>query len=206
MLRKKMLRDIKHNLSQFITIFLMVFIGVLAYSGIESYMMGMQYTADKFYKGNNLQDLNVIVANFTREDLDNIKKIDHVKNAERKLSTTKTDGDKTLLTNFIESNKISKFYVVKGEKFDVDKKGIWLDAFYADANKIKIGDEITIKYDGYTFKEKVLGFINVPDHVYDVKDESELYPNHEEFGFAYLSSNELEGYLKSKAASSLGVM
>ena len=55
MLRKKMLRDIKHNLSQFITIFLMVFIGVLAYSGIESYMMGMQYTADKFYKGNNLQ-------------------------------------------------------------------------------------------------------------------------------------------------------
>ena len=53
MLRKKMLRDIKHNLSQFITIFLMVFIGVLAYSGIESYMMGMQYTADKFYKENN---------------------------------------------------------------------------------------------------------------------------------------------------------
>ena len=126
MLRKKMLRDIKHNLSQFITIFLMVFIGVLAYSGIESYMMGMQYTADKFYKENNLQDLNVIGANFTKEDLDNIKKIDHVKNVERKLSiTTKTDGDKTLLTNFIESNKISKFYVVKGEKFDVDKKGIW---------------------------------------------------------------------------------
>ena len=206
MLRKKMLRDIKHNLSQFITIFLMVFIGVLAYSGIESYMMGMQYTADKFYKENNLQDLNAIGANFTKEDLDNIKKIDHVKNAERKLSiTTKTDGDKTLLTNFIESNKISKFYVVKGEKFDVDKKGVWLDAFYADANKIKIGDEITIKYDGYTFKEKVLGFINVPDHVYDVKDESELYPDHEEFGFAYLSSNELEGYIKSKAVSSLGV-
>lgn len=207
MLRKKMLRDIKKNLSQFITIFLMVFIGVLAYSGIESYMMGMQYTADKFYKEGNLQDLNVIGANFTKEDLDNIKKIDHVKNAERKLSiTTKTDNDKTLLTNFIESNEISKFYVVKGEKFDVNKKGVWLDNFYAEANKIKIGDEITIKYDGYTFKEKVLGFINVPDHVYDVKDESELYPNHKEFGFAYLSSNELEGYIKKKAASNLGVM
>ena len=206
MLRKKMLRDIKKNLSQFITIFLMVFIGVLAYSGIESYMMGMQYTADKFYKEGNLQDLNVIGTNFTKNDLNNIKKIDRVKNAERKLSiTTKTDNDKTLLTNFIESNEISKFYVIKGEKFDVNKKGVWLDNFYAEANKIKIGDEITIKYDGYTFKEKVLGFINVPDHVYDVKDESELYPNHKEFGFAYLSSNELEGYIKKKAASNLGV-
>lgn len=42
MLKRKMLRDIKQNLSQFITIFLMVFIGVMAYSGIESYMEGMK--------------------------------------------------------------------------------------------------------------------------------------------------------------------
>ena len=124
MLRKKMLRDIKLNLSQFITIFLMVFIGVLAYSGIESYMMGMQKTANKFYSENNLQDLNVIGANFTTKDLDDIKKIDHVNDAERKLSiTATTDNDKTLLTNFIESNNISEFYIMKGEKFDVNKKG-----------------------------------------------------------------------------------
>lgn len=206
MLRKKMLRDIKLNLSQFITIFLMVFIGVLAYSGIESYMMGMQKTANKFYSENNLQDLNVIGANFTTKDLDDIKKIDHVNDAERKLSiTATTDNDKTLLTNFIESNNISEFYIMKGEKFDVNKKGVWLDNFYAEKNKLKIGDEITIKYDGYTFKEKIVGLINVPDHVYDVKDESELYPDHGEFGFAYLSSSELASYIKNKAMDKLGV-
>ena len=206
MLRRKMLRDIKNNLSQFITIFLMVFIGILAYTGIESYMMGMQKTADKFYKENNLQDLNVIGANFTTKDLDDIKKINHVKDAERKLSiTATTDNDKTLLANFIESNNISQFYIVKGEKFDVNKKGVWLDNFYAEENKLKIGDEITIKYDGYSFKEKIVGFINVPDHVYDVKDESELYPDHGEFGFAYLSVNELASYIEQKAMDKLGV-
>ena len=31
----------------------------------------------------------------------------------------------------------------------------------------------------------------MPDHVYDVKDESQLYPDHKEFGFAYASINEL---------------
>ena len=206
MLRKKCSRDIKNNLSQFITIFLMVFIGILAYTGIESYMMGMQKTSDKFYKENNLQDLNVVGANFTTQDLDDIKKINHVKDAERKLSiTATTDNDKTLLVNFIESNNISEFYIVKGEKFDVNKKGVWLDNFYAEKNKLKIGDEITIKYDGYSFKEKVLGFINVPDHVYDVKDESQLYPDHDEFGFAYLSSNELASYIEDKAMDKLGV-
>ena len=50
MLRKKMIRDIKNNLSQFITIFLMVFIGVLVYAGIASYMDGMVNSANKYYK------------------------------------------------------------------------------------------------------------------------------------------------------------
>lgn len=206
MLKKKMLRDIKLNLSQFITIFLMVLIGVMAYSGINAYMSGMQKTADKFYSKTNLQDLNILGANFSKDDLNNIKKLEHVKGAERKLSlTATTEDDKTLLLNFIESNNISKFHVIKGEKFSADKSGIWLDNFYALENNLKIGDEITIKYDGYKFVEKIVGFINVADHVYDVKDESELYPDHSSFGFAYLSSKELEGYIKYNAKEEMSL-
>lgn len=48
MLKKKMFRDIKQNLSQFITIFLMVLIGVMVYVGIEAYMDGMTSAADNF--------------------------------------------------------------------------------------------------------------------------------------------------------------
>ena len=193
----KMLRDIKKNLSQFITIFLMVMIGVMAYSGIEAYMDGMKETADKFYSENNLQDLNLIGANFTKDDLENIQKIDNVKDAERKLSVTGiTDNDKTLLINFIESNNISQFYIIDGEKFDANQSGVWLDNFYAIENNINVGDTILVKYDNLELKEKVLGLINVPDHLYDVRDESELYPDRKEFGFAYLSVNEIpEDYL-----------
>ena len=84
MLNKKMIRDIKKNLSQFITIFLMVMIGVMAYSGIEAYMGGMKETADTFYSKNNLQDLNVIGPNFTNEDLETIKSIKNVKSIIKK--------------------------------------------------------------------------------------------------------------------------
>ena len=200
MLHKKMLRDIKLNLSQFITIFLMVLIGIMAYSGIEAYMDGMQETADTFYTENNLQDLNVIGTNFTNEDLVNIKNIPNVKDAERKLSVTATtDNDNTLLLNFIESNNISKFYVIDGEPFDVNVKGVWLDNFYAVENNLKVGDTILVKYEDLVLYEKILGLINVPDHVYDVKDSSELYPDRTNFGFAYLSVNEIsEDYIKSR--------
>ncbi|MBR1413660.1 MAG: FtsX-like permease family protein [Bacilli bacterium] len=198
MLKRKMFRDIRKNLSQFITIFLMIMIGVMAYSGIEAYMDGMQATSDKFYSENNLQDYNVMGA-LTQDDLKDIKKIDNVKDAELKLSiTATTDNDKTLLLNFIDSNNISKFYVYKGENFDFNKSGVWLDNFYAIENDIKVGDTILVKYETLELHEKVLGLINVPDHLYDVRDASELYPDRKEFGFAYISTNEIpESYIKS---------
>ena len=198
MLKRKMFRDIRKNLSQFITIFLMIMIGIMAYSGIEAYMGGMEETRDKFNSENNLFDLNVM-GYLNHDDLNNIKKLDNVKDAELKLSVTATtDNDKTLLLNFIESNDISKFYVLEGEEFDASKSGIWLDNFYALENDIKVGDTILVKYDGMILHEKVLGRINIPDHLYDVRDESELYPDRKEFGFAYMSTNEItEDYIKS---------
>ena len=207
MLYKKMFRDIKKNLSQFITIFLMVMIGVMVYSGIKAYMDGMTDTANRFYKNNNLQDLNVVGNNFTVDDLGEIIKINHVKDAERKLSVTgTTDEYKTLLINFIESNNISSFYVVEGIKFDSNKSGVWLDEFYARENDIKIGDRIKVKYEELELEEEVLALINVPDHLYDTKDESELYPDRSDFGFAYLSINEIsESYIKSRVMHEMNI-
>lgn len=199
MLKKKMFRDIKQNLSQFITIFLMVLIGVMVYVGIEAYMDGMTSAADNFYKNNNIQDLNVM-GNLSDKDLDKIKSLDNVKDAEKKLvvnAIDKDNKDKTYLLSFIDSNNISKFHIMDGEKFDVNKKGTWVDNFYAEKNNLKVGDTIKIKYDTFTLEEKILGLINVPDHIYDVKDESELVPNRENFGFVYLSVNEIpESYIK----------
>ncbi len=209
MLRKKMFRDILQNKSQFITIFLMVLIGIMVYVGIESYMNGMTKTAEVFYKDNNLQDLNVLGANLSKDDLEKIKSINNVNNAERKLVVTAIDADnkdKTYLTSFIESNDISKFYVFSGEGFDVNKKGVWVDNFYANENNLKVGDKIKIKYDTFELEEEILGLINVPDHIYDRKDESEIVPNRKTFGFIYLSINEIpESYIKNIVMQKLNI-
>ena len=194
MLKRKMFRDIKFNLSQFVTIFIMIFMGVMVYSGIRSYMDGMAKTANVFYDQNNLQDLEAVGENFTDEDLEKVKNIEHVKNAERRLTLTGTmvsDEDRTLQLNFIEENEISKFYVIDGNEFNKKTKGAWLDYYYARNNDLKVGDKIKIKYDGLELEEEIIGLINVPDHVYDIKDDSALFPNHIDYGFCYLSVNEL---------------
>ena len=197
MLNRKMFRDIKKNLSQFITIFLMIMVGIMVYTTMLSYSGAMQKSGDKYYKENNLFDLEAFGENFTKEDLDNIKKIDNVKDAERKLTVKGINGDDTLEINFIESNNIAKFYVYDGVEFDINKKGVWVDSEYAKNNNIKVGDYIQVKYESLDLKEEVVGLINTPDHVYTLKDSSALMPDRNTFGYVYLSVNEItEEYVK----------
>ena len=206
MLRKKMLRDILKQKSQFITIILMIAIGIMVYSGINAYMVGMQTTGSNFYGDYNLQDLNVLGSSFKSSDLETVKNIDNVNDAELKMVLNMNDADndtKSYLVSAIESNNISKFYVANGDAFNKDKKGIWIDYFYAKANNLKVGDTISFKYEDYTFKEEILGIVYVPDHVYDVKDATQLMPNHEDYGIVYMSSKELEGFIKNNIKSSL---
>ncbi len=206
MLRKKMLRDIRKNKSQFITIILMVAIGVMVYAGINAYMKGMQTTADNFYTDYNLQDLNVLGNNFKKTDLEEIKSLDNVLDAELKLVLNMNDAnndDKSYLVSIIESNNISKFYVNDGISFDKNKDGVWLDYFYAKENKIVVGDHIKFKYDDFIFDKEVLGIIYIPDHVYDVKDASQLMPNHKDYGILYMSSAFLEDFIKDNVKNTL---
>lgn len=206
MLNKKMYRDIKKNLSQFITIFLMVTIGIMVYTTMVSYSGAMQKSGDKYYEENNLFDLEAFGTNFTKDDLVNVKKIDNVKDAERKLNVRGISKDNTLEINFIESNNITKFYVIEGEPFDVEKSGVWLDNDYAKNNDIKLGDYIQVKYETLDLTEKVIGLINTPDHVYFLKDSSALMPDRVTFGYVYLSINEIsEDYVKSIAMKEYGI-
>ena len=192
-LNKKILRDIKFNKAQFFTIFIMVFLGVFVFSGIHSYMDGMRRSGENYYNENNLQDIWLSGENFTDEDLANVKKTNNVKDAERLLtikSTLDNYEDITIETNFIETNNISKMYVVEGEEFNKEKSGVWLDSYLAKTLNLNVGDEISFTYQKYKLTEKILGLVNTPDHVYSVKNESEIFPNHKNYGYVYLSINE----------------
>ena len=59
---------------------------------------------------------------------------------------------------------------------------------------LKVGDEITFSYENYKITEKILGLVTTPDHVYIVKDDSEIFPNHKNFGYVYLSIEECQIY------------
>lgn len=207
MLRRKMLRDIKNNISQYITIFLMIGIGLMAYTGIEGYMLGMIKSGDNYYEKYNLQNLDAF-GNFDNKSIDKVKRLDHIKDVNGRLSlpqlATLKEFNHSVRLNFIEENSVSKFYIDKGEKFSKDKKGCWISSYYAKENNIKVGDILTFDYDKFILKEKVLGIIYVPDKVYEVKDESEIFPDHTSYGFVFMSINEIpENLIKNQVMKEL---
>lgn len=192
-LNKKIYRDVKLNLSQFITIFLMAFLAIFVFAGIHAEMDGMQLSGNTYYEQNNLQDIWLTGENFSKEDLEKVKETENVKDAERQLTIITTlDGfdDITLETNFIESNNISKMYIADGEEFDKEKSGVWLDSYLAKNLDLKVGDEITFTYQTYKITEKIVGLVNTPDHIYFIKNENEIFPTHTNYGYIYLSINE----------------
>ena len=205
MLNKKILRDVWKNKSQFITIFLMVFLAVFAFAGVHAYMDGMKESSEIYYKNQNLQDIWLTSENFKEDKLEEIKKIDNVKNVERLLTinanvidsekyinpdNNKPISDLIIECNFIETNDINQMYLIEGEKYSKEKNGLWLDYYLAKNIGIKVGDELELSIEGHNFKEKVMGLVEVPDHVYFIKDESAIFPAHNDFGFSYLSINE----------------
>ncbi|MBP3255575.1 MAG: ABC transporter permease [Clostridia bacterium] len=205
MLNKKILRDIWKNKSQFITVFIMVFLAVFAFAGVHAYMDGMKASSEIYYKEQNLQDIWLTSKDFNKDKLEEIKKTDNVKNAERLLTinanvidperftnpdTNKKLSDLVIECNFIETNEINKMYLIDGEEYSKEKNGLWLDYYLANKLQIKVGDELELSIEGNTFKENVVGLVEVPDHVYFIKDDTAIFPTHTDFGFAYLSINE----------------
>ena len=118
--------------------------------------------------------------------------MEHVLNAEGKYTVLANienfDGHKAEL-NFISSNDICRIHIVDGEPYGEDKTGFWLDSFYAENAGIAVGDTLHITYQSLDITAPVLGLCNVPDHVYDTKDETEIFPSHTDYGFLYLPSS-----------------
>ncbi len=204
MLRKKLFRDIKGNFGQFFTIFSMVFLAIMAYSGVNAYSDGLKYSSENFYADYNLEDLWLYGEDFSQEDVEAIKDLEDIADAERYLtmagsvdvkSVENSDIDNVQVElNFLDpkddEKNISQIYLRDGEKYTSNKDGVWLGYYFAKARGIEVGDELTFYCEGYELVEKVRGLVSVPDHVYAVSDSSVIFQDAVDFGWAYLSMNE----------------
>lgn len=191
MLWKKMLRDLRESRGQFISIFLLVCLGVLIFTGLNAIGYGMKVSSEEFYRNTRLADAFCYGNSFSQETVQRLKQMDDIENVEGRRQvacSTVADASTILQINYISTNELSKLQVVEGEEYTYEKDGIWLDAQYCEANGLTIGDTISYTFNGRIETKKIVAKVMHPEYVFARKDESEALPNHKTYGFGFISS------------------
>ena len=190
MLSKKMLRDIAKHKTQFLSIFLMAFLGVFVFAGVGGESVGLEVNVNEYYDATNLADGWIYSANLDDDFVDKVNNLNPTKDSERQLvmdSVADFSNDPQITLHFLEKNNISKFYLIDGEEFNVsDENGVWLDKKFADAKDLKVGDNISFTFNGIKMEKEIKGLGYSPEYVYHASDAS-VIPDFNKIGFAYLS-------------------
>lgn len=130
-------------------------------------------------------------------------------NSNQKTETQKNDGqnkeyeDYKLELNLLHSNEIAKFTIEQGEGFAASSDKIWIDAYFAKKNQLKVNDEIVFKYLGKTFKKSIAGIVYIPDHVYVSKSSSEILPDNLKYAYAFMDYQKLMSEINQPGLSNV---
>ena len=190
MLFKKMLRDIWKHKTQFLSIFLMAFLGVFVFAGVGGESVGLEVNVDKYYSDTNLADGWIYSANLDDDFVDKVNNLNLTTQSERQLvidSVADFSNDPEITLHFVENNTLSKFHLMDGEPLNIsDEDGVWLDKSFADAKDLKVGDNITFEFNGLEIEKEIRGIGYSPEYVYHASTAS-IIPDFNKIGFAYMS-------------------
>ena len=82
MLKRKMLRDIKHNLAQFLSVFILSAVAMWCYTGFQANVIGGGSAREEFNNATNFSDGWIYGASFDKTQADAVKAIDKVKDVQ----------------------------------------------------------------------------------------------------------------------------
>lgn len=192
MLLKKLFRTMKLYKSQFISMIIMIALGIGIFVGFNMEWVSIKENTSAFFSETDFADFRISSEKgFSEDDLKKIEEIKGVKEASRFLSVNsdiKGKKGKSIALNVTENENVSGFKLISGEKYSSsDKEGIWISDKFAEANNIKLGEEITLNYKNIDIICKVKGFIKSSEYLICVRDSSQLMPDYDTFGFAYIS-------------------
>ena len=147
-LHKDFWMEIRKSKARFISIFLIVALGVAFFSGIQAASPDMRFSGDAYYDEALLMDLKVVgTLGLTEDDVEALKKIEGVESAEGAYGTDVIcgEGEDQKVLHVESLNKSVNQIKAKKGKIPEKKGEIFLDREYALARGYEVGDSIKLK-------------------------------------------------------------
>lgn len=195
MLIRKLFRTAWKYKAQFISMIVMVAIGVGVFIGFNMEWYSLQKDTSSFFAETNYADYRIYSDDgFTENDVAAIKEIEGVNGATRVLAVNVgvKDTKKSLALFSPEEYGVSTMKVMSGSEYDENSDGFWLSDKFAAANGIKTGDTLTVTYRSFEISGEVVGLAKSGEYMICVADENQLMPDYNSFGFVYASPEKIK--------------
>ena len=150
-LHKDFWMEIRRSKARFISIFLIVALGVAFFSGIQASSPDMQYSGDAYYEAAKLMDLKIQgTLGLTTRDVKAVSDIDGVELAEGGYSTDVMSGEDDAQKVLHLESVSDDFNLLTADEGKIPEKSgeIFLDSMYAKNQGYKVGDTISVSEDG----------------------------------------------------------
>ncbi len=204
---RKLLRTAWSYKAQFISMIIMMTLGIGIFLGFNMEWKTIEYDVGRFFDETNYADYRLYSeSGFTKDEFDKIASIDGVDAATRYLSVNleiKGEGKKSLAVDVSENYTVSTFTLMSGDEYDENGDGIWLSDKFAKLNGVKIGDSLTLEFQGVDAEVRVVGLIKAGEHMICLADSNQVMPDFNTFGFAYISPAKLREIIREKTLNTI---
>ena len=207
MLFRKLFRTAWSYKAQFVSMIIMMTLGIGIFLGFNMEWKTIEYDVGKFFEETKYADYRLYSeSGFTKDELEKIASIDGVDAATRYLSVNleiKGESKKALALDVSENYTVSTFTLMSGDGYDKNGDGIWLSDKFARLNHIGIGDVLTLEFQGLDIESRVVGLIKAGEHMICLADSNQVMPDFNTFGYAYISPAKLGAIIREKALNTV---
>ena len=170
MLNMKLLRDMRRSAMQFVALIFLCVLGTFLFTGIDSIASMIQLTNDTYFEQNHLADFWVTVPRADRDALLRVQSLPGVKKAIARFSvemeSTLPSKPMMNLTGYDGAMTINEPILQSGEALQTsDKRGCLLQAGFANAHGLRVGDSLTVKQNGTEHSFVIRGICYSPEFV-----------------------------------------
>lgn len=203
-LNLKLRRDLKQHWQQFFSVFLMSLLSVLIFVGLQGAWHGLEKSLDNYISASHLPTVWVQATKLSKKDIEQIEALNQVSKARPKIRVTAAIDSDSDLEHYLTldslqptSDQVTR--VVAGEAFstkETDK--IWLNKEYADANRLSLGDKISLTISGRSFSVTLAGLVQSADRIYFTGSLEYIAPNYDNYAYGYISKKSLAKFLHTQ--------
>lgn len=200
-LTRKLRRDILKNIGQYLSIVIVMAIGMSFLTGMMTTSQALDDNVTRFYEETNLANYWVSFSSIDSDKIESINQNNSFLKCEGRYKQTGflsgNPETEFVVTSFFDSDTINTPYLAKGQLPINENECLLIDT-YAAANSLEVGNSINVLLNGKEYLLTISGTYLSPECVYFVKDMNSFIPDYENYGAILLAK---EFYQKNVVTS-----